>query len=181
MGGKTGQAPMQPVELYMIAIGHLIKEPKDPMNSDLFYSGQFAQNSVAGQQRPRPRFRKGESKGIGHRELLVLAIDASRSPQFGNREFLHAQPVGNQPVSQFPLEFADVEEIGHRELERQQKHLIEKIRPFEVDDDRSVGDQNRHGSGCHLIQSSIELAHGNAEQFGGPRLPDHTFGQCAIA
>ena len=89
--------------------------------------------------------------------------DAGRAPQFGNCKFLDAQPERHQPVSEFPFQFTDVKEIRHRELKRQQEHLIEKVRPFEVDDDRSVGNQNRHGSGRHLIQSSIEFAHGNAE------------------
>ena len=93
----------------------------------------------------------------------MLAIDAGRASQFGDREFLHTQPERHQPVAEFSLQFANVEEIGHRELEGQQEHLIEKVSPLEVDDDRSVGNQDRHGSGCHLIQSTVELTHGDAE------------------
>lgn len=36
---KLGQTAMQPVELNMIAIGHLVKEPQNPMHGDLFGSG----------------------------------------------------------------------------------------------------------------------------------------------
>lgn len=111
----------------------------------------------------------------------MLTIDTSRAPQLGDRKFLDAQPERHQSGAELSLQFAEVEEIGHRELERQQEHLIEKVRPFKVDDNRSVGDQDRHRSGCHLIQSPIELTHGNAEQLGGPRLADHAFGQSTIA
>lgn len=70
----------------------------------------------------------------------MLSIDAGRAPQFGNCKFLDAQPERHQPVAELSLQLANVEEIRHGEFERQKEHLIEKVRPFEVYDDRSVRD-----------------------------------------
>lgn len=111
----------------------------------------------------------------------MLAINSGRAPQFRSRELLNPQSKRPQPVAEFPLQFTNVKEIRYRELEWQQEHLIEKVRPFEVDEDRSIGYQDSHRSGCHLIQSPVEFTHGNAEQLGGSRFSDYAFGQSAIA
>lgn len=48
MGGKAGQASMQPINSDIITIGKLVEQPKSAVHVDLFRNSQFAECAIAG-------------------------------------------------------------------------------------------------------------------------------------
>ena len=68
-----------------------------------------------------------------------------------------------KPRAEFGVKLAFEEEVRDYQAVIELERSFEQIAAIKVDDDRSVGNQDRHGSGCHLIQSTVELTHGDAE------------------
>lgn len=111
----------------------------------------------------------------------MLAINSSRTAQFDWRQFFYSQAKLYKSVAKFTGKLSGIKKIRYGKLERQEKHLLKQGRPFEVNQDRCIGNQNGHRSNRHLIQSLVEFAHRNVEKFGGARFSDHAFSERAVA
>lgn len=111
----------------------------------------------------------------------MLAINSGRTAQFDWRQFFYSQAKLYKSVAEFTGKLPLIKKIWYGKLERQEKHLLKQGRPFEVNQDRCIGNQNGHRSNRHLIQSLVEFAHGNSEKFGGARFSNDTFSQRSIA
>ncbi len=144
-------------------------------------AGETPQSTVASEQRPTALLCNGECKGVGRRELCTRTpyFDGPRKLRRGQVFDSHAER--DELVAERPLEFTVEKQIRNRKFIRQPKQVIEKAASFQIDNHGCIGNEDRQWLHRDLIQTSVEFAHGNAEQFCCPGLSDYLLGQRPIA
>lgn len=144
-------------------------------------AGETPQSTVTREQRPAALLCNGECKGVGRRELGTRTpyLDGSRKLCRGKVFNSHAE--GDKLVTERSLEFTVEKQIRHRKFIRQPKQVLEKPASLEIDNHGCIGNEDRQWLHRDLIQTSVEFAHGNAQQFCRPGLSDYLLGQRSIA
>ena len=163
MSCSLGQAAMQCCSITYAGCLDAVEYPQNAMDDEPFRLRDRPEHAVAGQKRPLPPLRQGESERIGYGQSFLGAAQLRSTADFIAIEGFDDDAKCAKPRAEFGVKLAFEEEVGDYQAVIELERSFEQIAAIKVDDDRSVGNQDRHGSGCHLIQSTVELTHGDAE------------------
>lgn len=143
----------------MVAVSKLVEQPKDTVHVDSFRPGELAQASVAREKCPLTGLRNGESERIRRRQARILSSCDCRPRQFRWRQDFYAKSQRHQLLPKWAGEFPCVEQIGNGELEGKSKHLLQKLAPLQINENRCIRNEDGHRSSRHLmIQPGVEFA-----------------------
>ncbi len=156
--GDDAESAVQSVESDVPAIGELIEYPEYTMNLDAFGNCEFAEAAIARQKNPFARFSESKCEGVRHRQRCITTTNDCRPRKLCRLQDLNAETQLRQFVAKIALEFSIVKKVRHCEFERQSKQVFDEPRALQIDQNRSVGNEDSHEPQSLSIQSNIQLA-----------------------
>ena len=78
--------------------------------------------------------------------MSALPPDRRRTSQFCRGQLFDPQAQGGEAVAKVPGQLSNKEQVGDRKLKRETKQVLEQVASLQIDQNRSVGDEDRQGA-----------------------------------